>query len=463
MDIPRSRRSLSTPALVMIILANVLSPMGMVVMDQYGESAVFYYLLVIATFFIPSAFVFSELGSAFPEYGGIYNWTKKAFGYHAGNIALWSQWLGLILSCPVLLSFTTSVLVYPFAPQLVTDGTVIMIGSILLLCVAWGISNISVAFSSVIGFLAALLAILIPIALVMGLALIWLALGHSSSTPFHSDHVLPDFKSLSTFSLIGATVFMFSGMEIAANYQQYTRSPHIQYPRAVILSIVIIALFSIFGTLAISVLVPKGHISLTAGLIQALVSGAAILHAPWIPFVISIFFGIGIIGVVSLFFISLSKGIQASVTDGLLPKFFQKENSRGIPTRIVCTMALITLTVTLLFLVLPTVSEAYWIIEAVVILGSSLRYLLVFPAAIVLRYKKKNVKRKIKVPGKQWGIWVFSGLAFLMTAFADIMTFVPPDQFRVGRHWVFEMFLLVGVAIFIFVPMLSAWYCRKFS
>lgn len=461
MEVPNKLKKISTAALVMIILSNVLSPMGMVVMDQYGESAIFYYLLVVVTFLIPSAFIFSELGAAFPESGGLYNWTKKAFGQKVGNIALWSQWLGLILSCPVILSFTTSVLVYPIAPRLVADGTTILIGSMLLLFFAWIISNISVKFSAVIGYLAALLAVLIPVGLIIVLAIIWLGLGHPSSTPFHMSHILPSFKHMATFSLIGATVFMFSGMEIAGNYQPYTRSPHIQYPRAVIISTMIIALVSIFGTLAIEVLVPKGHINLTTGLIQAFVSGAKVLDLPWLPFMISMLFGVGIVGVVSLFFISLSKGIQASVGDGLLPVYFAKENARGIPTRIVLAMTLITVAVTLLFLFLPTVGAAYWIIEAVVVIGASVRYLLVFPAALVLRYKYKHIRRPIKVPGGNIGMWICVGFAFFMTAFSDLMTFVPPDQFKVGNHWVFELLLLLGTGVFIVLPLLSGWYCRR--
>ncbi len=71
-----------------------------------GES--FTWLLVYAIiFFIPQALLFAELGTAFPQEGGPYMWTRLAFGHLAGavnNLLYWITnpvWIGgsLAVSC----------------------------------------------------------------------------------------------------------------------------------------------------------------------------------------------------------------------------------------------------------------------------------------------------------------------------------------------------------------------------
>ena len=144
---------------------------------------------------------------------------------------------------------------------------------------------------------------------------------------------------------------------------------------------------------------------------------------------------------------SLSKGLQASAKDNLLPRFFAKENSRGMPQRVVLTLALIAVAISLLFIFLPSVGASYWAIEAIVVVGSSIRYLCVFLAAIRLRYKAPDVERAIKIPGGNAGVWIIAGVAFLIVAFAAAMTFEPPDQFKIGNPLVFDRILVYHITI----------------
>src|ERR1700726_2006858 len=71
-----------------------------------GEA--FTWMIVLALiFFIPQGLLFAELGSAFPQEGGPYYWTRLAFGHLAGavnNFLYWITnpvWIGgtLAISC----------------------------------------------------------------------------------------------------------------------------------------------------------------------------------------------------------------------------------------------------------------------------------------------------------------------------------------------------------------------------
>src|ERR1700712_2955730 len=65
-----------------------------------GGEAFTWMLVLAALFFVPQALLFAELGSAFPQEGGPYLWTRLAFGHFAGainNVLYWVTnpvWLG---------------------------------------------------------------------------------------------------------------------------------------------------------------------------------------------------------------------------------------------------------------------------------------------------------------------------------------------------------------------------------
>ena len=65
-----------------------------------GGEAFTWMLLLAVFFFVPQALLFAELGSAFPQEGGPYLWTRLAFGHFAGainNVLYWVTnpvWLG---------------------------------------------------------------------------------------------------------------------------------------------------------------------------------------------------------------------------------------------------------------------------------------------------------------------------------------------------------------------------------
>src|ERR1700756_26574 len=72
-----------------------------------GGEAFTWMIVLAVVFFIPQALLFAELGSAFPQEGGPYFWTRLAFGRLAGavnNFLYWITnpvWIGgtLAISC----------------------------------------------------------------------------------------------------------------------------------------------------------------------------------------------------------------------------------------------------------------------------------------------------------------------------------------------------------------------------
>jgi amino acid transporter len=78
-----------------------------------GAEAFTWLIVLAAVFFVPSALLCAELGSAFPDEGGPYIWTSRSFGRLAGavnNFLYWVTnpvWLGGTLTISAVTAFTT--------------------------------------------------------------------------------------------------------------------------------------------------------------------------------------------------------------------------------------------------------------------------------------------------------------------------------------------------------------------
>jgi len=454
-----SDRQVGTWGLIFITLAGVVSPMGMVIMAKYGASALFYYALVILFFFIPSALVCSELASGWPQEGGMYHWISVAFGRMTGNIALWAQWLSAVVSFPVILTFAASFVAYGIDPSLMQHGSFVFLICVALSLVAMIFPLLGIRPAIWVSAMATIGSTLIPVILLIIFAAYWLLTGHASATHFDWAHIIPEFNGWGMFSLLGATVFMFGGMELAAYALQYCKNPRKQYGRSLWISGILIILMCIFGTLAISVFVSTDQSDLVSGMMQGFVIFLSAYHLKWIIVGIVIFNVIGWMGVLATYMFTLSYGLFASAKDHMLPKLFQKHNKFNAPYNLIILQGIVTVILATLYVLIPNVNAAYWLIEAVVAVVGGLRYLFLFAAAIKLRYSHPDVHRSMRIPGgKVWGMNLISGIAFIMTAFSVVMTFVPPNEFDIGNAYVYISSLIIGTLICVWLPVLVGYY-----
>ena len=58
-----------------------------------GPSILLVWIAAVMCFFVPLAACVMELSSRHPEEGGIYVWTREAFGDFSGFIAAWAYWM----------------------------------------------------------------------------------------------------------------------------------------------------------------------------------------------------------------------------------------------------------------------------------------------------------------------------------------------------------------------------------
>ncbi len=82
-----------------------------------GPSSVVIWLLACVAFYVPLMFTVLELSSRYPNEGGAYVWSKRAFGDFAGFITGWTYWVCNLPYFPSLFYFTAASALYLGGPR----------------------------------------------------------------------------------------------------------------------------------------------------------------------------------------------------------------------------------------------------------------------------------------------------------------------------------------------------------
>jgi amino acid transporter len=81
-------------------------------------------------------------------------------------------------------------------------------------------------------------------------------------------------------------------------------------------------------------------------------------------------------------------------------------------------------------------------------------YMLMFAAAIRLRYTHPDLPRNFRIPGGPAGMWAVAGTGFAAVAFALVLAFVPPSQLPIGNPASYVAIVAAGTILFTGLPLL---------
>src|SRR5260370_13972586 len=84
-------------------IAAVLGPGWIAAAAHIGTSSMSLWVIAALFFFVPTALVITELSTRFPHEGGLYVWSKEAFGDFHGFVAGWTYWTYSFFYFPGLL------------------------------------------------------------------------------------------------------------------------------------------------------------------------------------------------------------------------------------------------------------------------------------------------------------------------------------------------------------------------
>src|SRR5437762_9057660 len=108
MTVPQLRRALTFRDLFLFYVVTGFSLRWIATAAAAGPSALVIWVIAAIGLFVPLVFSVLELSSRYPDEGGIYVWSKRAFGPFAGFLTGWTYWGSNLPYLPGLLYFAAA-------------------------------------------------------------------------------------------------------------------------------------------------------------------------------------------------------------------------------------------------------------------------------------------------------------------------------------------------------------------
>ncbi|MBY0544431.1 MAG: APC family permease [Gammaproteobacteria bacterium] len=414
----------------------------------FGSALVFYFILAAVTFLIPNALISAELAGS--KHGsGVYRWSSAALGRPMGFLAIWLQWINTMVWYPTMLSFIAGTAIYFIDPALAQNKLYLIA---VILGVFWGLTllsirgiHISTRFASFCG----LIGMVIPMVFIALCGVFWLLGGHTSQVSLHWSAMLPSLNDSDSWSSLTAITAAFLGIELAAVHTNHLRDPGRDYPKALFISVAIILVTMIFGSLTIAMILPASQINLVDGVVQAFDNFLSVYHIEFLLPVIVIMILLGSLGGMISWIISPAKGLLQAAQDGFLPPWLRKENKHGAPINLLFTQAFLVSFVCLAFLLMPSVNGSYWLLTDLSTQLYLFMYVIMLFSGIKLKWQNNVGSDGFRIMGGRIGTLIVGLLGLIGCAIAIAVGFKPPSGIDVGSFWHYETVFSLGILLFI--------------
>ena len=449
---------LSVMTLAIMNVTAVVSLRGLATEAIYGLQSAFYYLFAAIVFLIPTAMVAAELAAMFSgKQGGVFRWVGEAFGARFGFLAIWLQWIQSTIWYPTVLTFgAVSIAYIGFNPA--TDASLAsnrLFTLVVVLVIYWVATFISLKGLGWVGKVSkwgGIIGTIIPAGILIILSAIYLISGGTNNLNMH-ESFFPNLANFDNLVLASSIFLFYAGMEMMGIHVMEVDNPKRNYPRAIIIGSLVTVVIFILGTFALGIIVPAKDISLTQTLLIGFDNYFKYLHLSWMGPVIAIALVFGVLAGVLTWVAGPSKGIFTVGRAGYLPPFFQKTNKDGVQRNILLVQGVIVTILGLLFVVMPSVQSFYQILSQLTVLLYLIMYMMMFAAAITLRYKLPKMERPFRLGAKGNGVmWLLGGLGFCGSLLAFVLSFIPPSQISTGSNKVWFLVLIIGAIVFVGIP-----------
>ncbi|WP_199098779.1 APC family permease [Dyella sp. ASV21] len=425
-EMPRLRRVLGTWDLVLFNIAAIVALRWLSIAAQVGPSSIALWVLGLIGFFIPLALAVLDLSARIPGQGGLYLWTKAAFGDVHGFIAGWTYWVSNLAYFPTALLFSAGIFLHVGGEQnvhLASDAGYNLGYCLVVLWLATllGILGLERAkWLQNIGGIATWSA-----AAIILLAGAWAAYRFDGASALITRSWVPDFGRLSTYATLVTIALAFQGLELGPIMGGEICDPERRIPRATLISCAVIAAIYIMGTAALLVALPTSTIDIISGIPQALSAIGARMGLPWFGALTAALVTIGTIGAIAAWVTGTARLPFVVGVDRFLPAMLGRLHPRfGTPHIALLVQGVLTSLMLVAALSGASIHEAYIILIDMTAVMSLLPLTYILLAYPLLR------SRAAALPwgGRMLLVWLagLSGFAVVITAI--ITSMIPPEH-----------------------------------
>ncbi len=463
---PELPRTLTLRDLVLLNVVAVLSIRWLATSAAAGPSSLVLWVCAALFFFIPQGLAVADLSARFPDEGGIYRWTKRAFGEGHGFLCGWCYWINNVLYYPSLLLSGAVIATYAFGlgdSGLGERWTYVLPVTLVAMWLAVLLNVLGLGIGKWLHNLGAIGSYL-PGIVIVGLGVV-AVLNRPPANPFTPATLIPDLSKISELNLWAAIAFAFAGLELSATLGGEIRDPRRMLPRSIFLAAPLIVLVYIAGTGAILWLVPQKDVNLVSGVLQGISAGAKGLGpvVAWVVPLAAAANALGNLGCVGAWLTGCARVAFVVGLDRYVPAAFGRVHPRwGTPYVAILVQAALS-TIFLLVSVVgkgTTVEKAYLVLLDTMILVYFIPYCYMFLTFLVYGVgKRADGGSGVEPPRRPVRTLLVGVSGLAVTIFAMIVAVIPPPG--TTEAWLLELKVLGGATAFVAAGGLLYWRARR--
>jgi glutamate:GABA antiporter len=392
-----------------------------------GPSSVGVWVLGGLAMFVPLSICVVYLTSRHPDEGGLYVWSKLAFGPFAGFFTGWTYWASNLPYFPALLYFAAGNALYAgtsagalaaspwyFIAVAVFGLTLATVVNVLGLDVGKWLNNL--------GATTRWAATLILVAI--GVAAWW---KFGPAMPVDARALRPGFafKDVIFWSVIA---FAWTGPEAISFVGGEIRNPRRTIPYGLAMAAPAIGIIYIAGTVAVLAILPAHQVNASSGVMQAVALGAARLRWSVLTPVAAILVAVSCLGSCGAWLGAVARIPFVAGIDRYLPPVFGRMHPRwGSPVAALLTQSGIAVIFIFLGQGGSSVKAAYEVLVGSTVIITMIPFMLLFASAMQL-YRDPPGPDSVRIPGGRATVSVAAAIGLVTTIVAAVLAAFPADD-----------------------------------
>ncbi|HKD85153.1 MAG TPA: APC family permease [Terriglobales bacterium] len=396
---PQPKRALGLRDLVMFYVVTTLSLRWIAVAAAVGPGSLVIWIAGVATVFLPLALCVMELSSRYPQEGGMYVWSKRAFGSFSGFLTGWVYWMSNLAYFPSILYFAASNALYVAGNRgeaLQNSPAFFIAFSICGIALALVLNVIGLNIGKWLNNVGAIGA-WIPAGLLCIVGAV--ALHKFGSATSFAPAALKPTLTVGNISVWAALLLAFVGAESASCLGGEIKNARRTIPPALLIAGATITAAYMLGTIAMLIVLPHDRFNYLEGIMQAISSSAERIGWYGLGPAVALLICVANLGTISAYLAAMSRLPFVAGIDRYLPRAFGRVHPRwGTPHVALIVQALCCFVFALLGQLGSTVRGAYQVLVSMTIITSFVPYLFMFAALIRLQREPAG-PGIVRIPG----------------------------------------------------------------
>jgi amino acid transporter len=425
---PRLHRAMGFRDLLLFYLVTGFTVRWIGAAAAAGPSAVVIWLGAAVLFYVPLMATVLELSSRYPNEGGCYVWSKRAFGDFAGFITGWNYWVCNLPYFPGLFYFTaaSALFIGGASWQGLTDSrTYYVVFSLAALALVVTLNVRGLGVGKWLHNVGAV-GVWVPALVLIGLAIVSYS-RFGSATAFTAEALVPSTR-LKDIIFWSTIAFSLSGLESASMMGDEIRDPRRNIPRALLIGGVLITLLYVFSTVAMLVALPRAQILSLQGFMLSIQQASERVGIVGITAVTALLITLGGLGQAGAWFAAGGRLPFVAGIDRFLPPVFGRVHPKyGSPHVSLLLQAAVAAVFIFLGQAGTTVKGAYDVLVSMSIIGYFIPYLFMFASMIKLQSEPAGPE-VIRVPGGRPVATLLGAVGFGVTAATIGLAMIPAED-----------------------------------